>query len=159
MHEEGEIDLNKLKFLIDDSFKRNLNMDHYLDRINGKVAGLIIAGDYEGGAIITWETPVSDPSRSIPYLDKFAVLKKLQGIPGIADIVFKAMLVNFTDELLWRSRANNPVNKWYFERSLVNYCIPGTQWRLFYTGKHRINEKDLVDYVEVCKNIVPSFDI
>ncbi|GMG47326.1 unnamed protein product, partial [Ambrosiozyma monospora] len=36
MHEEGEIDLNKLKFLIDDSFKRNLNMDHYLDRINGK---------------------------------------------------------------------------------------------------------------------------
>lgn len=156
MESDGLIDLKKLKFLIDDSFGRDLNMEHYLKRINGKVAGLIISGDYEGGAIITWE---KTNNRSVAYLDKFAVVKRLQGIPGIADIVFKAMLNNFKDELLWRSRKNNPVNKWYFERSKANYSIPGTQWRLFFTGEKELTLEDLECYQKICGSIEPSFDI
>lgn len=156
MERKGKVDLSKLKHLIDDSFGRDLNMNHYLNRINGRVAGLIIAGDYEGGAIITWEDL---GCRSVAYLDKFAVIKKLQGIPGIADVVFKAMLKMFEDELLWRSRKNNPVNKWYFERSKANYSIDNTQWRLFFTGKKNLTISDLKGYIKVCGSIEPSFDI
>lgn len=156
MEKNGKIDLTKLKYLIDDSFGRDLNMNHYLSRINKNVAGIIIAGDYEGGAIITWEDL---GGRSVAYLDKFAVIKKLQGIPGIADVVFKAMLKSFQDELLWRSRKNNPVNKWYFERSKANYSIEGTQWRLFYTGTKELSMENLKGYIKVCGSIEPSFDI
>ncbi|GAV27575.1 hypothetical protein PMKS-001043 [Pichia membranifaciens] len=156
MEKEGKVNLAKLKYLIDNSFGRDLNMDHYLNRINGKIAGLIIAGDYEGGAIITWEDL---GERSVAYLDKFAVIKKLQGIPGIADVVFKAMLKSFENELLWRSRKNNPVNKWYFERSKANYSIDGTQWRLFFTGKKELTLPLLAGYIKVCSCIQPSFDI
>lgn len=156
MEREGKVDLAQLKYLIDNSFGRDLNMDHYLNRINGKIAGLIIAGDYEGGAIITWENL---GERSVAYLDKFAVIKKLQGIPGIADVVFKAMLKSFENELLWRSRKNNPVNKWYFERSKANYSIDGTQWRLFFTGKQELSVSLLAGYIKVCSSIEPSFDI
>ncbi|KAG0681274.1 Amino-acid acetyltransferase, mitochondrial [Pichia californica] len=156
LNRNGSIDLTKLKDLIDSSFGRDLNMDHYLNRINKKVAGLIIAGDYEGGAIITWE---DIGNRSVAYLDKFAVIKKLQGIPGIADVVFKAMLKSFEDELLWRSRKNNPVNKWYFERSKANYSIDGTQWKLFYTGSKELTIENLKGYIKVCGSIEPSFDI
>lgn len=156
MEKEGKISLDKLKHLIDDSFGRNLNMNHYLTRINKKVAGLIIAGDYEGCAIITWE---DTGDRVVAYLDKFAVIKKLQGIPGIADVVFKAMTTNFSDELLWRSRKNNPVNKWYFERSNGNHSIKGTQWRLFIAGKKMLTTENLEGYVKVCSSIEPSFDV
>lgn len=156
MERKGDINLGKLKGLIDSSFGRDLNLSHYLGRINKKVAGLIIAGDYEGGAIITWEDA---GDRSVAYLDKFAVVKELQGIPGIADVVFKAMLKSFQDELLWRSRKNNPVNKWYFERSKANYSIDGTQWRLFFTGRKELTESNLEKYVKICGSIEPSFDI
>lgn len=156
LHQKGKIDLKKLKFLIDDSFGRNLNLHHYLNRINKKVAGLIILGDYEGGAIITWE---NSGSRNIAYLDKLAVVKQLQGIPGVADIIFKALLNSFKAELLWRSRNNNPVNKWYFERSKANYSIPGTQWRMFVNGTKELTLDDLKEYIQICGSIEPSFDI
>ncbi|KAG7712470.1 hypothetical protein KL950_000341 [Ogataea haglerorum] len=112
------VDLNKLTHLINDSFGKTLDLEHYLSRVNGNIAAIIIAGDYEGGAIVTWE---SAGGRRVPYLDKFAVLRKLQGIPGIADVVFKSLLLTYPDELLWRSRKNNPVNKWYFDR-LTSTC-------------------------------------
>ncbi|TID17607.1 hypothetical protein CANINC_003973 [Pichia inconspicua] len=156
MEKKGLINLTHLKYLIDDSFGRNLNMEHYLKRINGNVAGLIISGNYEGGAIITWE---DSGNGKIAYLDKFAVVKPLQGIPGYADVVFKAMLTSFKDELLWRSRKNNPVNKWYFERSKANYTIPGTQWRMFITGTQDVTMEKLEGYKKICGSIVPSFDI
>ena len=77
------------------------------------MAAVIIAGDYDGGAIITWEEGFR--GRKVPYLDKFAVSRKAQGTGGVADVVFKAMLMGdgmFPKELLWRSRKTNPVNKW-----------------------------------------------
>lgn len=54
-HEKGNIDLDRLWHLIEDSFGRRIDKQHYLNRVNGKIAGIIIAGDYEGAAIITWE--------------------------------------------------------------------------------------------------------
>lgn len=92
------------------------------------IAGVIVAGDYEGAAIVTWEYPGGkQPGNKgeggrerVCYLDKFAVAKRAQGAGGVADVVFKAMTAGVSpggifeeaEGIVWRSRRENPVNKW-----------------------------------------------
>ncbi|KAJ2981360.1 hypothetical protein NUW58_g528 [Xylaria curta] len=155
------IDLPRLVNLIEDSFGRKLDIEHYLKRINGNLAGIIIAGEYEGGAILTWETPprTTDPSRRVPYLDKFAVLRKSQGAGGVADIVFNAMVRDcFPYGVCWRSRKDNPVNKWYFERSRGTLKLQDMNWTMFWTTpKLALDDGKFHDYEAVCRGIEPSW--
>lgn len=160
---DARIDLPRLIHLIEDSFDRKLDITHYLSRVKGRIAGVIIAGEYEGGAILTWETPpgfpTDDPNHIVPYLDKFAVLKRSQGAGGVADVVFKAMVRDcFPHGVCWRSRIDNPVNKWYFERAKGTWKMPGTNWTMFWTteGVERGDEVFL-DYEGVCKTVMPSW--
>lgn len=158
---DSRVDLPRLVNLIEDSFRRKLDVQHYLRRIHGRIAGLIIAGDYEGGAILTWEMPpgTNDPRRLVPYLDKFAVLQSSQGSSGVADIVFQAMVRTcFPKGVCWRSRKDNPVNKWYFERSAGTWQIPDSSWTMFWTSDGVVeNEERWNDYVGVCREIGPSW--
>ncbi|RMD41436.1 hypothetical protein DV735_g3683, partial [Chaetothyriales sp. CBS 134920] len=160
---DPRIDLDRLVYLINDSFDRKLDVDAYLKRVNDRMAGVIIAGDYEGGAILTWETPAGaeaeDKSRLVPYLDKFAVLKKSQGAGGVADIVFNAMVRScFPKGVCWRSRKNNPVNKWYFERSRGSWKIPDTNWSMFWTTPGvAAHGQTFRDYEAVCRSVVPTW--
>ena len=157
---DPRIDLPRLIHLIEDSFGRKLDALHYLSRVSSRIAGIIIAGSYEGGAILTWETPPNapdDPSRQVPYLDKFAVLKRSQGAGGVADIVFSAMVRDcFPGGVCWRSRRDNPVNKWYFERARGTLLVPGTGWTMFWTTEGVDGER-FEDYEGVCKSVVPSW--
>ncbi|KAI1201402.1 hypothetical protein F5X97DRAFT_290421 [Nemania serpens] len=155
------IDLPRLVHLIEDSFGRKLDVEHYLKRVDGNLAGIIIAGEYEGGALLTWEMPpgTSDPSRRVPYLDKFAVLRKSQGAGGVADIVFNAMVRDcFPTGVCWRSRKDNPVNKWYFERSRGSLKLGDMNWTMFWTTpKLALDEGRFHDYEDVCRGIEPSW--
>ena len=160
---DPRIDLSRLVHLIDDSFNRKLNVTHYLNRIQDRIAGIITAGEYEGGAILTWETPsgypAGDTNHLVPYLDKFAVLKRSQGAGGVADIVFKAMIRDcFPKGVCWRSRKDNPVNKWYFERARGTWKMPGTNWTMFWTTEGvEIGDQVFTDYESVCKTVEPSW--
>ncbi|ESK98041.1 amino-acid n-acetyltransferase [Moniliophthora roreri MCA 2997] len=130
------IDKLKMKALLEQSFGRTLDERAFYERLERTLDFVIVAGDYAGSAIVTKE---SDPEVSpdpISYLDKFAVLPKHQG-DGTVDFLWVALhdesyglghpfSVNPNggkegegegQDLVWRSRANNPVNKWYFERS------------------------------------------
>ncbi|EAZ63850.2 acetylglutamate synthase [Scheffersomyces stipitis CBS 6054] len=169
--EDELVDKNRLVALLDDSFGKNLDTDSYFDRINNSLATLVIVGDYDGAAIITWEY---SGTNKIAYLDKFAIAKKNQGLPGLADVIFKIILSSHPHELIWRSRKVNPVNKWYFERCVGSMSSPESQWRIFYTGdifNRRIDKRrkrivgseavnisdKLVQYSEICEGIPPSF--
>lgn len=164
---DPRIDLPRLVHLINDSFDRTLDVEAYLKRVNDRIAGVIIAGQYEGGAILTWETPAGVPddgseesrARMVPYLDKFAVLKRSQGAGGVADIVFNSMVKDcFPDGVCWRSRRDNPVNKWYFERSRGTWKIPNTNWTMFWTTSNLdVDQQKFSDYESVCKSIEPSW--
>ncbi|KAL8735211.1 MAG: hypothetical protein Q9166_001087 [cf. Caloplaca sp. 2 TL-2023] len=158
---DPRIDLPRLIHLIEDSFNRKLDVSHYLSRIETRIAGIIIAGEYEGGALLTWESPPDNPSTMVPYLDKFAVLKRSQGAGGVADIVFKAMVRTcFPEGVCWRSRRDNPVNKWYFERARGTWKIPGSNWTMFWTteGVQAGEGKGVFgDYESVCRGVVPSW--
>lgn len=174
------VDLARLWALIEDSFGRKLDTEHYMNRINGKVAGLIIAGDYEGAAIITWEEEPAEHHergvrilseldriniaaensrhRKVAYLDKFAVKSSSQGSSQVADILFKTMAIElFPQELLWRSRKNNPVNKWYFERSKGSLKLPKSQFCAFWSGNGTREETNLKRYINICTSIEPSW--
>lgn len=159
---DPRIDLPRLIHLIEDSFNRKLDVAHYLSRIKNRIAGVIIAGEYEGGALLTWEPPPNAPSDApehmVPYLDKFAVLKRSQGAGGVADIVFKAMARDcFPKGVCWRSRMENPVNGWYFERAKGTWKMPGTNWTMFWTTEDVERGEVLLSYEEVCKSVVPSW--
>lgn len=93
--------------------------------------------------------PAVDPltgqaEEPIAYLDKFAVLPSLQG-DGTVDFLWGALrdeswglgLLDALNpnvgglggqgiprDLVWRSRSNNPVNKWYHDRSTGFFKIP-----------------------------------
>ncbi|KAJ6133655.1 hypothetical protein N7471_008870 [Penicillium samsonianum] len=164
---DPSIDLPRLVTLIEDSFDRKLDVQNYLDRVNSRIAGVIVAGEYEGGAILTWETPPGVPddgseasaARMVPYLDKFAVLKRSQGAGGVADVVFNAMVRTcFPDGVCWRSRIDNPVNKWYFERSSGTWKLADSNWAMFWTTPGLVEDTQrFQDYEAVCRSIQPSW--
>lgn len=160
---DPRLDLARLIHLIEDSFNRALDVPHYLSRIENHIAGIIICGEYEGGAILTWESPAPNcaPERLVPYLDKFAVLQRSQGAGGVADIVFKAMVRDcFPHGVCWRSRRDNPVNKWYFERAQGTWKMPASNWTMFWTTdgvEVRSGGGVFQDYEAVCKNVMPSW--
>ena len=164
---DPRIDLPRLVHLIEDSFSRKLDVEDYLNRVNSRIAGLIVAGEYEGGALLTWETPpevTEDGSpesfaRQVPYLDKFAVLKRSQGAGGVADIVFNAMVRGcFPNGVCWRSRRDNPVNKWYFERARGTWKLPDMNWTMFWTTPGiEMNSNLFRDYEGVCRGVKPSW--
>ncbi|EDO15436.1 hypothetical protein Kpol_1027p10 [Vanderwaltozyma polyspora DSM 70294] len=165
-----KIDLSKLKGLIDRSFKRSLNLNHYLHRINGNIASIIVIGDYDGIAILTNEGPNDNP---FVYLDKFAISPEMKGSLCISDIIFNLMVKKFPKELLWRSRNDNVVNKWYFQRSVgvLDLSIDlgdGNQtksnFNLFYYGEPKStnygfhNLARLKEYAKHIRDIHPSWD-
>lgn len=164
-----KLDLNKLKAIIDQSFGRSLDLSHYLNRINGRIASIIVIGDYEGIAILTYEGTTDRP---FVYLDKFAVMPHLKGSLGISDIIFNLMFKKFPNELLWRSRKDNVVNKWYFQRSvgvldLAMNLGDGDQkpstFKLFYYGDPAKNNgfdelERLREYAFYVRDIQPSWE-
>ena len=133
----ADIDKAKMTRLLEQSFGRVLDSDAFYARLEKDLDFVIITGDYAGAAIVTRESSSADPSAPpIVYLDKFAVLPSHQG-DGTVDFLWVALhdetyglglpfSVNPNGgkegrgegkDLVWRSRSNNPINKWYCERS------------------------------------------
>ncbi|KAF7320121.1 N-acetyltransferase domain-containing protein [Mycena kentingensis (nom. inval.)] len=131
-----EVDRPKLNALLEQSFGRTLDERAFYQRLEKTLDFVIVAGDYAGAAIVTSESSGGASPHPISYLDKFAVLPSHQG-DGTVDFLWVALHdesyglghpfaanpnggkggVGEGHDLVWRSRADNPVNKWYFERS------------------------------------------
>ncbi|CAO3643600.1 unnamed protein product [Cunninghamella blakesleeana] len=147
----SDLNLDRLTTLLESSFQKKLDTDGYYKRLESILAGAIIAGDYEGAVIMTNENVHHQPP--IYYLDKFAIAPTSQGI-GLTDILWKKMCDSYP-ELLWRSRKDNGVNKWYFERSNGYLRLKDSNWVLFWHGK---NGYQLVEqYAKIAKGIPASF--
>jgi len=149
LRKSSDIDHVKLKYLLETSFRRELSEDAFYARLERDLDFVIIAGDYVGAAIVTNEPAGPADTPPISYLDKFAVLPSHQG-DGTVDFLWVALhdesyglghpfSINPNGgkegkgegaDLVWRSRADNPINKWYFERSTGH--IRMGQWVLFW---------------------------
>ncbi|KAI9482515.1 hypothetical protein BDB00DRAFT_857650 [Zychaea mexicana] len=142
-----DLDLERLTRLMESSFQKKLDQDGFYDRLRQVLAGAIIAGDYEGAVIMTKE------QGGHYYLDKFAIAPTSQGI-GLTDILWKRMCDAYP-ELLWRSRQDNGVNKWYFERSNGYLRLKDTNWVLFWYGAGGFRHID--SYASIARSIPASF--
>ena len=151
----ASIDKSKMTRLLEQSFGRVLDSDAFYARLERDLDFVIITGDYAGAAIVTRESSSTDPSAPpIVYLDKFAVLPSHQG-DGTVDFLWVALhdetyglglpfSVNPNGgkegegegrDLVWRSRSNNPVNKWYFDRSSGHMRMG--DWIMFWCDAER----------------------
>ncbi|CED84094.1 amino-acid n-acetyltransferase [Phaffia rhodozyma] len=158
----------KMTTLLESSFKRKLNQEAFYKRLEKHLDFVLIAGDYAGAAIVTneWEEGTELADSGLPpisYLDKFAVLPSHQGaVSGTVDFLWSALrdetfgsglssALNTTPgslagtlkgrDLVWRSRADNPVNKWYFERSdgFLRIGGEGGKWKMFWCDKEDLS--------------------
>ncbi|KAI0695130.1 mitochondrial amino-acid acetyltransferase [Cytidiella melzeri] len=159
----ADIDRTKMKALLEQSFERELDEEAFWTRLDSCLDFVIVAGDYAGAAIVTKEQCSANTPETfapITYLDKFAVLPSHQG-DGTVDFLWVALHdesyglglpfsanpnggkegVGEGRDLVWRSRANNPVNKWYFERSTGHVRMG--DWVLFWCdAEMRIKEEE-----------------
>ncbi|RSH92576.1 Amino-acid acetyltransferase, mitochondrial [Saitozyma podzolica] len=156
----AEVDIPRLTALLEKSFRRTLSAEGFYRRLETDLDFVIVIGDYAGAAVVTREDDGTE--EGICYLDKFAVLPSHQG-DGTVDFLWVALrdetyglgLADASNpsigslsgkgrgrDLVWRSRADNPVNKWYFERSNGFTKSADGKWKMFWCdAEQRLREK------------------
>lgn len=115
-----DADRDRLRTLLESCFQRKLDPDYFSKKACYR---LYLSDSYRATAIITVEG-------EIPYLDKFAVTKEAQGI-GLGAALWLRMRGDLP-RMFWRSRSENPINPWYFERSQGSYRTD--VWTVFWYG-------------------------
>ncbi len=128
VEDAGEIDMDRLREVIDASFGKTLRADafetHAIERV-------LLAGDYTAAAVLSRGGVAS-------YLDKFAVTAQAQGT-GIGASLWRT-LTETTGRMFWRSRSGNAVNPWYFERADGMHRTD--DWVVFWRGLRGRGEVD-----------------
>jgi acetylglutamate kinase len=122
----GEIDLVRLRALLEQCFGRRLD-EHYFEAKSPYC--VYLAESYRATAILTAE-------HGVPYLDKFAVTNEAQG-EGIGSSIWHRMRREHK-KLFWRSRANNGVNGWYAQKADGLYKTD--TWWVFWCGMSEFAE-------------------
>ncbi|CBA16381.1 acetylglutamate kinase [Xanthomonas albilineans] len=115
-----ELDMARLRTLIESSFGRTLVPD-YFDTT--RLLRAYVSENYRTAVILTNEDGYT-------YLDKFAVLDDAQG-EGLGRAVWNVMREE-TPQLFWRSRHNNQVNIFYYAES--DGCFKQEKWKVFWYG-------------------------
>ncbi|RYF00303.1 MAG: acetylglutamate kinase, partial [Oxalobacteraceae bacterium] len=120
-----ELDLPRLRTLIESSFGRTLVPDYFS---NTRLLRAYVSENYRAAVILTDEGMLG--ASALIYLDKFAVLDDAQG-EGLGRAVWNVMREE-TSQLFWRSRHNNQVNIFYYAES--DGCIKQEKWKVFWYG-------------------------
>jgi acetylglutamate kinase len=131
----GELDLPRLRGLVESAFGRTLASD-YFERT--ALHRAYVSENYRAAVILTKEDAGI-------YLDKFAVLDDAQG-EGLGRAVWQVMREQ-VPRLFWRSRRGNPVNPFYFAE--CDGCIKQPRWKVFWYGFDAL--ADIARCVEHCR--------
>jgi bifunctional N-acetylglutamate synthase/kinase len=108
------------------SFGRKLVPTYFEDK---PIFRVYHSTSYRAAAILTHEV-------GVPYLDKFAVTAEAQG-EGIGGSLW-LRLARENGRLFWRSRNENEVNPWYFQRADGSYS--NDEWTVFWYGLRDFGE-------------------
>ena len=141
-HAWSELDLPRLRTLIESSFGRALAPD-YFERT--RLYRAYVSENYRAAVILTSEDAGT-------YLDKFAVLDEAQG-EGLGRAVWQVMREE-TPALFWRSRRDNPVNAFYMAES--DGSIRRGAWQVFWYGIDDLSA--ITGCVEYCAAHPPSLE-
>ncbi len=136
----SELDLPRLRELIESAFGRVLDPDYFeatpLQRayVSENYRAAIILTDVEG----------------MTYLDKFAVLDEAQG-EGLGRAVWQVMREQ-NPRLFWRSRHGNGVNAFYVAQA--DGCFKQERWNVFWIGMDGFARIEAC--VEHCRHRAPT---
>lgn len=138
------IDIGRLGMLLESSFGRTL-LPGYFQRDD--VTRVYLAEDYSAAAIIT-------KGAVAPYLDKFAVTPRAQGA-GVGSSLWSRLEADHPT-LVWRSRADNSINPWYFERATGT--MRTGKWVVFWRGVHEaaMIESSVVETTRRAESFAPK---
>lgn len=114
------VDTQRLRQLIESSFRRGLAADYFERIVPYRV---YVSENYRAAMVLTDEG-------GFTYLDKFAVLDDAQG-EGIGRAVWQVMREE-NPRLFWRSRHGNLVNPFYYAESDGSY--KQARWKVFWYG-------------------------
>ena len=135
-----ELDLPRLRTLIESSFGRTLLPDYFEKT---KLLRAYVSENYRAAVILT------DEAEGV-YLDKVAVLDDAQG-EGLGRAVWNVMHEE-TPKLFWRSRHNNPVNIFYY--AVSDGCFKQEKWKVFWYGIEDFSEVERC--VAHCRGRAPT---
>lgn len=116
----SQLDLPRLRALIESSFGRKLVPD-YFDRT--RLHRAYVSENYRAALILTREGGCA-------YLDKFAVAEDAQG-EGLGRAAWQVMRAE-NPALFWRSRHGNGINEFYAAEA--DGCIKQPRWNVFWYG-------------------------
>nr|WP_238527700.1 acetylglutamate kinase [Pseudoxanthomonas spadix] len=137
-----ELDLPRLRALIESSFRRTLVPD-YFDKT--PLLRAYVSENYRAAIILT-------EGAGMVYLDKFAVSDDAQG-EGLGRAVWNVMREQ-TPQLFWRSRHNNQVNIFYYAQS--DGCFKQEKWKVFWYGMDDFDQ--IKRCVAHCATRVPTLE-
>lgn len=144
----GNLDKTRLKSLIERGFGKSLANDYFMKT---KPAMVYLEKNYRGGAIVAEpdiRLSLDSESEEIRYLDKFVVDKPSQGYRLGSDIW--ELLTSDFSRIFWRSRADNPLNYWYYDNA--ERCYKAEHWNIFSLGLSGLEFEGAVQYVLKKKN-------
>jgi acetylglutamate kinase len=130
----------KLKALIEAAFGRSLKGTYFDSVLRKEIHALYITETGRAAAIL-----LKKPGIDAAYLCKFVVHPSSRG-EGLGEVLWERIKA---DEgcLFWRSRKDNPINRWYFDNSTGSYT--DSKWTVFYYGV-----KDIGKAQEIIKTAV-----
>jgi acetylglutamate synthase len=130
----GELDLPRLRTLIESAFGRKLMPDYFEQTTLHRA---YVSENYRAAVILTDEGGYT-------YLDKFAVLDEARG-EGLGRAVWQVMR-DENPRLFWRSRRGNPVNAFYYAE--CDGCYKQEKWKVYWYGLQGFDE--IAHCVEHC---------
>ncbi|MDV3254248.1 MAG: acetylglutamate kinase [Lysobacter sp.] len=139
-----ELDLPRLRTLIESAFGRRLAPD-YFERTRLRRA--YVSENYRAAVVLV---DGGDEAGGETYLDKFAVLDDAQG-EGLGRAVWQVMREQ-NPRVFWRSRHGNPVNAFYYAESDGHFRQEA--WNVFWYGITEFEK--LAGCVAHCRERVPT---
>ncbi|HET9484710.1 MAG TPA: acetylglutamate kinase [Xanthomonadales bacterium] len=131
-----QLDLKKLRTLVESGFGRKLAPDYFR---RTKLFRAYVSEHYRAALILTEED-------GIPHLDKFAVADDAQG-EGLGRAAWLVMRAE-NERLFWRSRAEtHSANDFYIDEA--DGCLKGERWNVYWYGLRSFDE--IAFAVEHCR--------
>lgn len=120
------VDTDRIAELIAACFGRELTDGYFQSKPFYRI---YVSESYRATAIVTRQG-------GVPYLDKIGVTEQAQG-EGLGRSIWMRMKQE-NPRLFWRSRAENPINGWYFEEAQGSFERDG--WVVFWYGLEGFGE-------------------
>ena len=136
----SEVDVPRLLKLFSDGFGKELKNAEDLSAVRH----FYIDQDYRGAALL-------EEHAAGLYLSKFVVIKQARG-EGLAQELWE-LACEQQPSLFWRSRHNNPINRWY--EKFADGLQHGTHWNVFWRG---IEPRYISEIIAYCRERPSDFE-